>query len=81
MATLARKIGLLTKETPEDIAKKRGKVVEELSPDQLAEARALVLDNTQMALMMEDGLSHIMRTHDEVVIAGYRLLLLMNAEV
>jgi len=66
---LARKIGLLTKETPRDIAKKEGTMVDELSPEKLELARAIVLDGDQMALMMEEGLSHAMRTHDEVIIA------------
>ena len=64
-------MGLITKETPEDIAKKEGVMVDELSPEKLEQAKAIVLDGSQMALMMEEGLSHIMRTHDEVVISGY----------
>jgi hypothetical protein len=68
---VARKMGLITKETPEDIAKKEGVMVDELSPEKLEQAKAIVLDGSQMALMMEEGLSHIMRTHDEVVISGY----------
>lgn len=68
---MARKMGLITKETPEDIAKKEGVMVDELSPEKLEQAKAIVLDGSQMALMMEEGLSHIMRTHDEVVISGY----------
>ena len=46
-------------------------MVDELSPEKLEQAKAIVLDGSQMALMMEEGLSHIMRTHDEVVISGY----------
>jgi hypothetical protein len=67
---MARKIGLITKDTPEDIAKREGVLVDEMSPELAAQAKAIVLDGAQMALMMEEGLSHIMRTHDEVVIAG-----------
>jgi sodium/potassium-transporting ATPase subunit alpha len=70
VTVLAKHVGLITHDTAEEIAKREGVSVAELGEEKLASISAVVLDGTQLGLMLDDGLSQILKSHSEVVIAG-----------
>ena len=63
---IAKKVGIITHDTREDIAKKRGIHYDKVD---LSEVRSIVLTGSQLNELTEEEVDEIFENHEEIVFA------------